>query len=292
MALVGVLLILMLGALLAIGMAAWVAGRQSAFRNVVAFCFAAGASYSIGFLINLWVLTSSDRIPPDNVGWPSFTWLSIALICFIAARMTLGSPYALALPFLINAALVLLLVPSAREKVAMGTSLSLVAAGVFFAQRGRSPVPKRDPSDVAATSFPIGPYRLDGAVEDLTGLKEFSEAEYAVMGPQFEGAVNYNAPPVKFLDRPWNLSLQVVNGRIVKIAPHVLLPNKSEANAAAMQTLQYCNAQLGAPAEQRTGLFTWHTADGNVILQTAETKEGLAINLFLTARSIRNLRLV
>lgn len=292
MALVSVLLILMLGASLAIGMAAWVAGRRSAFRNIVAFCFAAGASYSIGFLINLWVLTSSGGIPPGNVGWPSFIWLSIALICFIAARMTLGSPYALALPFLINAALVLLLAPSAREKLVMGTSLSLVAAGAFFAQRGRSPVPKRDPSDVATTSFPVGPYRLDGALEDLTGLKEFSEAEYAVMGRQFEGAVNYNAPPVKFLDRPWNLSLQVVNGRIVKIAPHVLLPSKSEANPAAMQTLQFCNAQLGAPAEKRTGLFRWHTADGNVILQTAETKEGLAINLFLTARSIRDLRLI
>jgi hypothetical protein len=291
-ALVGVLLILMLGASLVIGMATWVAGRRSALRNIVAFCFAAGASYSMGFLINLWVLTSSDGIPRGNVGWPSFTWLSIALICFIAARMTLGSPFALALPFLINAAFVLLLVPSARGKLTMGTSLSLIAAGAFFAQRGRSPAPKRDPSDVATTSFPVGPYRLDDALEDFTGLKEFSEAEYAVMGRQFEGAANYNAPPVKFLDRPWNLSLQVVNGQIVKIAPHVLLLNKSEANLAAMQTLQFCNARLGAPAEQRTGLIRWHTADGNVILQTAETKEGMAINLFLTAKSIRGLRLL
>lgn len=185
----------------------------------------------------------------------------------------------------------MLLAPSAHEKLAMGASLSLIAACALFARRGHSPVAKSDPSDVAAISFPVGPYRLDGELEDLTGLKEFSEAEYAVMGRQFEGAVNYNAPPVEFLDQPWNLSLQVVNGRVVKIAPHLLVPSKSAANPAAMQTLQFCNAQLGAPVEQRTGLFTWHTADGNVILQTVETKEGLAINLFLTARSIRDQRL-
>jgi hypothetical protein len=282
----------MLGAFVSIGIASWVAGRQPVFRNVAAFCFAAGASYSIGFVINLWVLASTGGIPSGNVGWPSFIWLSIALICFIAARMTFGAPYALALPFIINPALIFLLAASAREKLAMGIPLSLIAVGAFLAQRGRAPPEKRDPSAALAMSFPVGPYRLDGALEDVTGLKEFSAAEYAVMGRQFEGAVNYNAPPVEFLDRLWNLSLQVVNGRIVKIAPHVLLPSKSEANPAAMQALQFCTAQLGAPAEQRTGLFKWDTADGNVILQTAETKEGLAINLFLTARSIRDLKLL
>jgi hypothetical protein len=45
--------------------------------------------------------------------------------------------------------------------------------------------------------------------------------------------------------------------------------------------------QLGKPAEQKTGLFIWDTTDGNVILQTAETVEGLAINLFLTSSSVR-----
>ena len=51
--------------------------------------------------------------------------------------------------------------------------------------------------------------------------------------------------------------------------------------------LAFCNEQLGKPAERRTGLFAWDTTDGNVILQTAEARDGFAVNLFLTARSVR-----
>jgi hypothetical protein len=57
-----------------------------------------------------------------------------------------------------------------------------------------------------------------------------------------------------------------------------------------METLRYCTEMLGSTISQRTGLFTWDTMDGNVILQTTETAEGLAINLFVTTRAVRDFK--
>ena len=138
--------------------------------------------------------------------------------------------------------------------------------------------------------FAIGIYRLDATVAGLFGLVEFSPSEYATMGRTFEGERNYNTPPVEFLGRRWNVSLQTVNGQISKIAPYLLLRDKQEANLVATEVLNYCIEKLGTPTEQRTGSFIWDTTDGNVILQTGETADGLGICLFLTSRSIRNFR--
>jgi hypothetical protein len=137
-------------------------------------------------------------------------------------------------------------------------------------------------------SFGIGVYRLDDSVAAFADLAELSPAEYATMGRQFEGEKNYNAPPTSFLGRLWNVNLQSVNGQICKIAPYLVLPNREQANPIALAALQYCREQLGEPSEQKTGLFSWDTTDGNVILQTGETADGLVISLFLTSRSIRN----
>jgi hypothetical protein len=137
-------------------------------------------------------------------------------------------------------------------------------------------------------SFGIGEYRLDDSVGRFADLVEFSPAEYAAMGRQFEGEKIYNAPPTSFLGRSWNVNLQSVNGRICKIAPYLVLPNKERANPIAMDALQYCREQLGQPVEQKTGLFIWDTTNGNVILQTGETADGLVVSLFLTSHSIRN----
>jgi hypothetical protein len=139
----------------------------------------------------------------------------------------------------------------------------------------------------AHASFSVGSYRLDARLEDLTSLVEFSAEEYVAMRRQFKGERSYNTPPVQFLGRPWGIMLQTVNGQICKIAPHIELISKGDANHIAMEVLQFCMRQLGKPAEQKTGLFIWDTTDGNVILQTAETVEGLAINLFLTSSSVR-----
>ena len=79
-----------------------------------------------------------------------------------------------------------------------------------------------------------------------------------------------------------------MNNHICKVAPYLVLPTNLEANQVAMRTLQYCKEQLGQSAKQQTGLFCWDKADGNVILQTGETNEGLLVSLFLTSRAIRN----
>ena len=136
-------------------------------------------------------------------------------------------------------------------------------------------------------SFPIGSYALDMVLREESPLREFSPAEYEVMGRQFVGEKIFNAPDVELVGRLWHLTLGAVQGRLYKIAPFLELRNKNEANDAAISSLTFCNEQLGKPTEQRTGLFVWDTTDGNVILQTAETREGFALNLFLTANTAR-----
>ena len=138
-------------------------------------------------------------------------------------------------------------------------------------------------------SFPVGVYRLDGSIEGLPDLIEFSPDEYETMGRYFESEKNYNAPLVNFLGRTWHLKIGTAHGKIHKIAPYLVLTNKDEANSVALETLQFCNERLGKPADQRTGLFVWDTSDGNVILQTGETAEGNVIGVFLTSRSVQNL---
>jgi hypothetical protein len=136
--------------------------------------------------------------------------------------------------------------------------------------------------------FTIGEYRLGDSLSTLAGLVEFSSVEYAAIGRQFKGEIDYTAKPASFLGCSWNVQLQSVDGRICKIAPYIVLPNKEEANPIAMRALGYCTEQFGQPVEQKTGLFMWHTTDGNVVLQTGETKEGWVIGLFVTSRSIRD----
>ena len=136
-------------------------------------------------------------------------------------------------------------------------------------------------------SFPIGGYSLNMTLREGAPLRELSPAEYEVMGRQFVGETIYHAPAVEFVGKQWKLTLGAVRGRLYKIAPFLELRNKNEANEAAFAALAFCNEQLGKPAEQRSGLFAWDTTDGNVILQTAEARDGFAVNLFLTARSVR-----
>jgi hypothetical protein len=143
--------------------------------------------------------------------------------------------------------------------------------------------PERKPS------FPVGGYVLNMMLQDTSGLREFSQTEYEVMRRQFVGEKIWHAAEVDFIHRarPWNLWLGTVEDRLYKIAPFFETWEKNEANEAASDALTFCNQHLGEPAEQRTGLFTWDTTDGNVILQTAETREGFAVNLFLTAGTVR-----
>jgi hypothetical protein len=139
-------------------------------------------------------------------------------------------------------------------------------------------------------SFAVGRFRLDGSIERIGGLIEFSPGEYAAMGRQFVGEKNYNALPVSFLGRPWEVMVQAVHGRICAIAPYLLTADRQDAERIAMETFQHCAERLGKPAEQKTGFFLWRTADGSVMLRTEETADGLRIGLFLTSSSVSHLQ--
>jgi hypothetical protein len=138
-------------------------------------------------------------------------------------------------------------------------------------------------------SFPIGNYKLN-AIADVTSLTEFSAFEYTVMGRQFEGETNYNAPPVNFLNREWKLQLGTVNGKIYKIAPFLECENRKEADLATNDTLSYCKQKMGKPSEEKSGLVVWDTADGNVVLQPLDKAGLLGVALFLTSNAVRNFK--
>jgi hypothetical protein len=139
-------------------------------------------------------------------------------------------------------------------------------------------------------SFAIGRFRLGGSIEGLGGLIEFSPSEYAALGRQFVGEKNYNALPVTFLGRPWEVMVQAVHGRICAIAPYLLAADRQDAERAATETFHYCVEQLGKPTEQKTGFFLWRTSDGSVVLKTEETADGFRIWLFLTSSSASHLQ--
>lgn len=141
-------------------------------------------------------------------------------------------------------------------------------------------------------SFPIGIYRLDSPIGGLTGLTEFTSTEYAQLARRYEGEKNYNAPPVVFLGHTWRAMLQTAYDQICKIALYMEQPGKPEAYAIVSRALQFCTEQLGKPVEQKAGLVVWDTTNGNVVLQTGETDEGLSIGLFLTSRSVRSYKLL
>jgi hypothetical protein len=174
-----------------------------------------------------------------------------------------------------------------RKKGVSAAALMLLLAMPGGAQNMRWPFQAKAPTHA---SFPIGKYKLDASVDGVAGLVEFSATEYATMGRQFESERDYNGPPVTFLSRQWKLMLGTVQGKIYKIAPYLELKTKQEANPIAMETLRYCMEHLGEPSSQKTGLFIWDTTDGNVIFQTAEAADGLAISLFITSRATRNFK--
>ena len=131
------------------------------------------------------------------------------------------------------------------------------------------------PKSSVLNNFDFGKFKLDEKLDDLTGLVEFSPEKYAIMIRRFKGEKNYDAPPINFLGRPWQLMLSTVHGRICKVAIDICLSNEREATPIATEALQYCKERLGSPTEQKTGLFVWDTKDGNVVLQTTEGGGGV-----------------
>jgi hypothetical protein len=125
-------------------------------------------------------------------------------------------------------------------------------------------------------------------IDNIKGLVELSSQEYGIYKKLFANEKIFKAPSVSFLGFTWDLMVGVVDGRIYKINPGIQTNSKDRANEVAIRTLDYCRSMLGSPKEQKTGFFVWDTRDGNIILQTAETKDGFGIFLFVTSRTVKN----
>jgi hypothetical protein len=269
----------------ALGYRAWFKGVY--VRLTVSLLLAAGAAYAFSFAVDL-LIGGLIGVYPHTAFLPVVTWSVISGVLLLAACPVVADRLRwLALPYVLFGTL-------ATLGALVGHLYNFGVAGLLFVhafliwKAGRQ-TSSRD-SGTRRASFPIGPYHLNTSIDGIADLLEFSSAEYSVMGRQFDGERNYNAAPVEFLGKRWNLMLGTVNRKIYKIAPFQEARSKDEANPIAMATLRYCTEILGKPDSQETGLFVWDTSDGNTILQTAETQGGLAINLFITSREVRNFR--
>ncbi len=281
--------VVVLGGVVLLTLLSWIRETRPVWRNTTGFLVALGAAYAASFALGLFIGASVGFYPLHPLTIPVFTWSGLAVALHGSARFVSSSNRSVSLPYVIVGGIATMtgILGSHRYSILVGAPLILFAlVSLGFGKQGTS----QAESFPARPSFPVGQYKLDASVEGMTGLIEFSTAEYAIMGRQFEDERNYNAPAVMFLGRQWKLQLGTVHGKIYKIAPYILLKEKKEANVVAMDTLRFCTEKLGKPSEQKTGLFVWDTSDGNVVLQTAETAEGLAVNLFLTSRSVRKFK--
>lgn len=124
-------------------------------------------------------------------------------------------------------------------------------------------------------------------VEGVTGLREFSQAEYAIYGRRFAGEKNYNAPSLDFLERRWNVALGTVAGKVYKIAFSFESDSKNTVIEVSTDVMHYCQQRLGTPSEQQETVYIWDTTDGNVVLQFGKGGSTYQISLFQTSRSVR-----
>ena len=163
----------------------------------------------------------------------------------------------------------------------VGISVYGITSGLTVAAQNRKPALATSPS------LPIGRYKLDMPIEGVTGLTEFSQAEYATYGRNFDGEKNYNAPTIDFLKRRWKVALGTVGGKVYKIALYFESECKNTVIDVSTDVMQYCQQRLGKASEQQEALFMWDTSDGNVVVQFGKAGSTYMINLFETSRAVR-----
>ena len=115
------LFVFVVSSIAAFGAANWASVRSKAARNVMTFLLAAAAAYSTSFVVDIWTQAASGDIPGGgNVIYPSITWLIIALVGSAASVVARGSMYAAALPFVIVAALALMVSGTHKQNLIVG----------------------------------------------------------------------------------------------------------------------------------------------------------------------------
>ena len=266
----------------------WVERKHPRWRNIAAFALACGGAYAASFVLDMFLGSLTGYYPFSPLTLPVFTWSGIAIALQYLARSTSISLYWAVLPYWGVGLLAVFMgfVGPHKYNIAVGAPLVLFGLVSLLNTKAEG----QNTLNSNRQIFSVGEYKLDATVAGFSGLTEFSPKEYAVLGRAFEGETDYDARPVMFLGRSWQLQLATVHGRIYKIAPYVILKDKGEANALAIESLHYCTAQLGKPTEQRTGFFVWDAIDGNVVLQTAEIAEGFSVSIFLTSQSVKTFK--
>jgi hypothetical protein len=123
-------------------------------------------------------------------------------------------------------------------------------------------------------------------IDGLSGLTEFSQAQYTTFGRRFEGEKNFNAPSLEFLKHRWKVAIGTVGDRVYKIALSFETDSMDTVMDLSSDILAYCQLQLGCTSEQQETIFVWDAPDGNVVLQFERVGSTYMIDLFETSSSI------
>lgn len=142
--------------------------------------------------------------------------------------------------------------------------------------------------------FPIGPYKLDTTIDALTGLVEFSAAEYTALDRSLDTGKVFKAPPVTFCGFQWDINIGVVEGRIYKIAAFMHSDDTGAALKAHAAVNDFCFRHLGQHSDLTERFAIWDLPNGNVILERPNPvpaglwpgASGCYVNLFLTSRLV------
>jgi hypothetical protein len=129
------MIMLAVGAAVLATLAGWAAGRGAGLRNLIAFFLAALSSYSAGFLLDIWVQGFAGYIPKANLMAPTFTWFWIAVASLVCSFNAAGSPYALSIPFLLNAAAALVAATFHTRHIYVAVPLAFIGALVLVTRR-------------------------------------------------------------------------------------------------------------------------------------------------------------
>jgi len=256
------------------------------------FVVLAIGAYSASFVLDMLMSALLGELPADNVILPGTTW-SIVSVCALMVGARRSVPAAVrSLPFLIFGGLAM--AATAFHSRNIVTALVLILGGLGYAwasgtvrqsPRAGSDRPSREG---LPPSFAIGRYRINAPASSWKDLVELTPGEYKFFARVFKNERTYEAPPATFLGRPWKVMLGTVDGRIYKVAAFVEFDDKPEAERVTSAAMHYCTSQLGKPAEEKPGLVTWDTRDGNVILQTASIMGTVTVNVFVTSSAVRS----
>jgi hypothetical protein len=244
-------------------------------------------AYAASFVLDMVILSWAGEIPRGNIIWPCMTW-SLISTCALVVGARRSTPFAVRIvPFAIFGGLAMIAAIAQPRNVV--SALVLILGGVLYGwAAGRAGDSSQTRArEVSRQGLPvaiaIGGYRIDTPVSGSHQLVELTVEEYKFFARIFKNEKTYKAPPAEFLGRSWNVMLGTVAGRVWKVAAFVELDNIAEARRLTDDVMRYCISHLGKPTEERPGLITWDTRDGNVILQTASVMGTGAINLFVTS---------